>query len=40
MEFVGLTGYAESGTFEELLQKYGMVVSNIVAAVRKVLARK
>jgi len=40
MEFVGLTGYAESGTPEELLQKYGMVAPNIVAAVRKVLARK
>jgi len=40
MEFVGLTGYAESGTPEELLQKYGMVAPNIVASVRKVLARK
>jgi transketolase len=40
MEFVGLTGYAESGTPEELLQKYGMVAPNIIAAVRKVLARK
>jgi len=40
MEFVGLTGYAESGTPEELLQKYGMVAPNIVAAARKVLSRK
>ena len=40
MEFVGLTGYAESGSPEELLRKYGMVPSNIVSAVRKVLARK
>jgi transketolase len=40
MEFVGLTGYAESGSPEELLKKYGMVAPNIVAAVRKVLARK
>jgi len=40
MEFVGLTGYAESGTPEELLQKYGMTASNIVAAAHKVLSRK
>jgi transketolase len=40
MEFVGLTGYAESGSPEELLKKYGMVAPNIVTAVRKVLARK
>ncbi len=40
MEFVGLTGYAESGSPEELLHKYGMVAPNVVAAVRKVLARK
>ena len=40
MEFVGLTGYAESGTPEDLLRKYGMVAPNIVAAVRRVLARK
>jgi transketolase len=40
MEFVGLTGYAESGTPEELLKKYGLVSSNIVAAAQKVLSRK
>jgi len=40
MEFVGLTGYAESGSPDDLLRKYGMVAPNIAAAVRKVLARK
>jgi transketolase len=40
MEFVGLTGYAESGTPEELLKKYGMISPNIVAAAHKVLSRK
>ena len=40
MEFVGLTGYAESGSPEDLLRKYGMVAPNIEAAVRKVLSRK
>jgi transketolase len=40
MEFVGLTGYAESGTPDELLDKYGMRAANIAAAVERVLARK
>jgi transketolase len=40
MEFVGLTGYAESGSPDELLQKYGMVAPNIVAAAHKALSRK
>lgn len=40
MEFVGLTGYAESGTPDELLDKYGMRAPNIVTAVRQALARK
>ncbi|MCU0226603.1 MAG: transketolase family protein [Bryobacterales bacterium] len=40
MEFVGLSGYAESGTPDELLDKYGMRASNVLAAARKVLARK
>jgi transketolase len=41
MEFVGIKNkYAESGTPEELLDKYGLVSRDIVAAVRKVLARK
>ena len=39
MEFVGLTGYAESGSPEDLLRKYGMTASNIIAAVHKVRAR-
>jgi transketolase len=40
MEFVGLQGYAESGTPQELLEKYGLMARNIVDAVRKVIARK
>jgi len=40
MEFVGLTGYAESGSPEELLKKYGLVAPNIVTAAQKVLSRK
>ncbi|MCW5966731.1 MAG: transketolase family protein [Bryobacterales bacterium] len=40
MEFVGLTGYAESGTPDELLDKYGMRAVNVVAAAKKCLARK
>lgn len=40
MEFVGLTGYAESGSPDELLDKYGMRAGNIVDAVKSVLARK
>jgi transketolase len=40
MEFVGLTDYAESGSPEELLDKYGMRAENIVTAVRKALKRK
>ena len=32
MEFVGLTKYAESGSPDELLDKYGMRASNIVDA--------
>ena len=40
MEFVGLTGYAESGTPTELLDKYGMLGRDVAAAVRKVLKRK
>ena len=40
MEFVGLHGYAESGQPEELLDKYGMLARDVIAAVRKVLARK
>ena len=40
MEFVGLTSYAESGTPDELLDKYGLRASNIVTAVKRAVARK
>jgi transketolase len=41
MEFVGIQNtYAESGTPEQLLDKYGLVARDVVAAVRRVLARK
>ena len=40
MEFVGLTGYAESGSPDSLLDKYGMRAVNVAAAARKVLGRK
>ena len=40
MEFVGLTGYAESGTPDGLLDKYGLRAQQVADAARKVLARK
>jgi transketolase len=41
MEFVGIEDtYAESGTGEELMKKYGLVASNIVTAAKRVLGRK
>jgi transketolase len=41
MEFVGIQDtYAESGTPEELLEKYGLVARNVVAAAKRVLSRK
>jgi len=41
MEFVGIQNtYAESGQPEELLEKYGLVARDVIAATRKVLARK
>lgn len=40
MEFVGLSGYAESGSPDELLDKYGMRAANIVEAARRALKRK
>src|SRR5579863_593500 len=40
MEFVGLNSYAESGTPDELLDKYGMRAVNVAAAARRVLDRK
>jgi len=35
-----LDRYAESGTPDELLDKYGMRAANIVAATKRVLGRK
>jgi transketolase len=40
MEFVGLTGYAESGPPDALLDKYGMRAENVAAAARRAVARK
>jgi len=41
MEYVGINDtYAESGKPEELMAKYGLMAKDIVAAIRKVLARK
>ena len=40
MGFVGLSNYAESGSPDELLDKYGMRASSVIAAVKSVLARK
>lgn len=41
MEFVGIQNtYAESGTPEQLLEKYGVVARDVAAAARRVLARK
>lgn len=41
MEFVGIENtYAESGTPEGLLEKYGLVSKDVTAAVRRVLDRK
>ena len=40
MEFVGLKTYAESGTPEELLDKYGLVARDVIAAVRRAISRK
>jgi transketolase len=41
MEFVGIQdAYAESGTPEELMKKYGLVSGNVVAAAKRVLSRK
>ncbi len=41
IEFVGIQDtYAESGTPEELMEKYGLVARNVVAACKRVLARK
>jgi len=40
MEFVGLSGFAESGTPDALLDKYGLRAANVAAAARKVVGRK
>jgi transketolase len=41
MEFVGLPDrYAESGTTEGLLDKYGLLARDVLAAARKALSRK
>jgi len=41
MEFVGVDNtYAESGTPEAVIEKYGLLAKNVVEAVHKVLARK
>jgi transketolase len=41
MEFVGIHDtYAESGEPAELLDKYGLIARDVIAALRKVLARK
>ena len=41
MEFVGIQDtYAESGTPDELLEKYGLVAKNVAAAARKAAGRK
>lgn len=40
VEFIGLAGYAESGSPDELLDKYGLRAPDIVRAVRRVLQRK
>jgi len=40
MEFVGLDRYAESGTPDQLLDKYGMRAVNIVAAAKRAIGRK
>jgi transketolase len=41
MEFVGIQDtYAESGTPDELMKRYGLVAPNVVAAAKRVLSRK
>lgn len=41
MEFVGIEDtYAESGTPDAVLEKYGLIAPNVAAAVRKVVARR
>jgi transketolase len=40
MEFVGLTGYAESGDYRELRRKYGLDAENIACHAKKAVAKK
>ena len=40
MEFVGLTGYAESATPEQLLDKYGMLARDVAVVAWWVFVRK
>ncbi len=41
LEMIGVNdSFGESGTPDQLLEKYGLGAANIVAAVQKVLARK
>ena len=40
IEFVGLSQFAESGSPDQLLDKYGLRAVNVVAAAKRVLARK
>ncbi len=41
MEYVGINDtYAESGTPEGLLDKYGLIARDVIAAIRRVLSRK
>jgi transketolase len=40
MEFVGLSGYAESGSPDALLDKYGLRAPNVLESARKALSRK
>ena len=41
MEFVGVQNtYAESATPEQLLDKYGLIARDVIAAARRVLKRK
>jgi transketolase len=40
MEFVGLYGYAESGTPDELLDKFGLRAGDVASAARRAVARK
>jgi transketolase len=40
MEFVGLTTYAESGSPEAVLKKYGMTADRVAEAARKAVSRK